>query len=123
MVHGLTAVIYAVRDEVDALPSASLPKWVGSPPAGQHSKGDTMPHVLVLFDKVSGAEHCLDVQIIDVVGYPCRAEIEQGLIYIIFYIALRISKYDHGERILIFKMLHVGPVLGGTQSTETDHGC
>ena len=67
--------------------------------------------VFVLFDQIARAEHGLDVEVVDVVGDPRRAEVEQRLVDVVFGIALRVAQQDHGERIGIGEFLTVGAVL------------
>ena len=67
--------------------------------------------VFVLFDQIARAEHGLDVEVVDVVGDPRRAEVEQRLVDVVFGIALRVAQQDHGKRIGIGEFLTVGAVL------------
>ncbi len=68
--------------------------------------------VLVLLDQISGAEHGLDVQVIHIVGDPGGAQLKDRLVDVVLVVGLGIAKDDHGERILVLKILTVSPVLG-----------
>ena len=51
--------------------------------------------VLVLLHKVAGAEDCLDVEMVYVVGNPKGRQLEDGLVDVVLDIALGISEKDH----------------------------
>ena len=67
--------------------------------------------VFVLFHEISCAEDCFNIQIVDIIGYPYCLQFEQWLVYVVFYVALRIAKENHGERRRVVELLTVGPML------------
>ena len=68
-------------------------------------------YVLVLLHEVARAQHRLDVKVVDVVGTPCRGKFENGLVDVVFHVALGVAQQNHGEGVGIGELLSVSPVL------------
>ena len=67
--------------------------------------------VLVLLYQIASEKHGLDIQVVDVICAPDRAELEQRLIDVIFCVALRIPHEDHGKRFRVSQVLLIGTIL------------
>ena len=78
--------------------------------------------VVVLLHKVARAEHCLDVQVLHVVAYPGGADLEDALVYVVFFITLRVSEQNHGGAAGHAQALAVGSVLGMGRKSQQCRG-
>ena len=50
--------------------------------------------ILILLYQVTGEEHSLNVEVLHIVGYPCRTQFEERLIDVVLGVALRVAEDD-----------------------------
>ena len=110
------------RDDIGHLPIQPIERTgnrLPHLPAGLVQHLAVTNDILVLLHQVARAKHRLDMQLIDVVGDPSRAQIEQRLIDVILDIPLGISQKNHRKRLRIRQLLAIRPVLCHRKEAHT----
>ena len=82
-------------------------------------------YVLVLLDEVAREEHRPDVELLHIIGNPCRTEFEDGLIDVVFRVTLCVAEDDEGKRFGVVQLQSVGPMLclcGSKACQQTENG-